>query len=446
MEGASVLRCNGSDWVNPRPRCVYLPATGCGVAPWVENAEIVNMTFVNRTSDANDYITFKCNNGFTTYDEKTVICTRDGRWTRIPSCYRKNCYHPPSLFLQFLSYYPIYFPAIRVCDYPPIVNHGRVIKKTYDQFPTAGNNATYMCYNNYVMNGSDTINCNADFKWSQPPRCSESEGFFCPDIEKVNNSLIDATTYTNRKPRPGDTAVFRCNPGFRLFGPSMVRCLISLRWSLKPRCIRLEKPKPTLQMVEGVLPLNYTTTPKPDGLFCSKPKSIDRAVSIAKSFTDTAKSGDIVVYKCEDGYERAPGSSKSLLCVGGEWIGLIKCQPDPKSCVPPLTIENANILSRSFSGNRGMPVSCFVKLNFKPVSFFFLLPHCRAILSNTPVQITMSPLTNSTLIQLEPKWQSKQHAMKMERGKIFPFVFHEELKILGKCVTLPLRILHWPNK
>ncbi|KAM9003363.1 beta-2-glycoprotein 1 [Sarcophilus harrisii] len=128
----------------------------------------------------------------------------------------------------------------RVCPFAGILQNGAVSYTAF-QYP---NSINFTCNKGFYLNGTDSVKCMEDGKWSHPlPNCSP---IICPPpsipnfatLKLLKSSVENSSSYQ-------DTAVFDCLPHYAMFGNDTIRCTEHGNWTELPECREVKCPFPT---------------------------------------------------------------------------------------------------------------------------------------------------------------------------------------------------------
>lgn len=120
--------------------------------------------------------------------------------------------------------------TISAIQCPPLLIQDHRLSVTVTSYKFGGI-AKYSCVDGYELNGTDTLFCTSNGKWSNNP--SICEPIQCPLPLKLNNGhVVESPTSNQRKTyRDGDIVIYSCNIGFMLTGSDFIICQKSGKWS-----------------------------------------------------------------------------------------------------------------------------------------------------------------------------------------------------------------------
>lgn len=244
-------------WSNAVPQCEVV------LCPAPDNPAGGTYNPVKDEYTYQEAVTFTCNRGLHISGESTASCTRDGTWSRsFPSCIAVNCEDPGQ-----------------------IENGGRT--SGFAGPYTLNSAVSYQCDRNFVMNGSSTITCTANNKWSSEiPKCLTVS---CGDPGDVRNAERSGLKFTF-----GSRVTYRCHDGYKITSSIDYKiCQADGTWSPEIIC----------------------------SVTCQIP-IVDHSISGRK---DVYVQGEVVMFKCKHGF--VLNGSSSITCNSrGQW------EPSPPKC------------------------------------------------------------------------------------------------------------------
>ncbi|XP_039973361.1 CUB and sushi domain-containing protein 3-like isoform X5 [Xiphias gladius] len=294
LTGSTVRECLLSGlWSGMETQCL---AGHCGVPEQIVNGQVIGENFGYR-----DTVVYQCNPGFRLIGSSVRICQQDHIWSgQLPVCISVTCGHPGS---------PIY---------------GRT---TGDGF-NYNDVVRFSCNKGYTLEGPSTAQCQANRQWSQqPPTCRVVN---CTDpgipANSIRESKIEHGNFTF-----GSVVFYDCNPGYYLFGSSVLTCQPVGHWDKPlPECIEVD---------------------------CGHPGTPPHGVMSGEKFTF----GSTVRYSCVA--DRQLIGDSSLTCqLNGHWSGpLPHCTGDSAgTCGDPGTPARASREAGNFKVRSKVRFTCAV--------------------------------------------------------------------------------------
>uniref|UniRef100_A0A669CUG9 CUB and Sushi multiple domains 3 n=1 Tax=Oreochromis niloticus TaxID=8128 RepID=A0A669CUG9_ORENI len=291
--GPAHIQClaNGVwSWRNERPRC----RTGhCGVPEQIVNGQVIGENYGYR-----DTVVYQCNPGFRLIGSSVRICQQDHSWSG-------------------------HLPVSVTCGHPGSPIYGRT---TGDGF-NYNDVVHFSCNKGYTLEGPSTAQCQANRQWShQPPTCRVVN---CTDpgipANSIRESKIEHGNFTF-----GSVVFYDCNPGYYLFGSSVLTCQPVGQWDKPlPECI----------------------------VDCGHPGIPPHTVMSGEKFTF----GSTVRYSCL-GDRQLIGDSSLTCQLNGHWSGpLPHCSGDSTgTCGDPGTPAHASREAGNFKVRSKVRFTCAV--------------------------------------------------------------------------------------
>lgn len=310
----------------------------CGYNPIMKNGSF--KVLVGEAGWVNSKIKVACDIGYRLRGESILLCLHSGDWDKIwPECE------------------PIY------CPEPPTIENGDI--KLPETF-LYGQYITYVCHEDYAINGNAISMCQANGTWSsQLPKCLLN---VCPILPMPENGKVSLTTR-----KVGSSVTYYCKDGYTINGLSKRFCLENKTWS---------GPDP----------------------FCEKIKCEEFSILHGQLFIEQSPSkNDRAQYKCDTGFKLKPGIPPWLTCVNGKWVGL---QPSciPIKCPTPPALNNAVPIRGDLSYSEKLNYTCVSGYEFVDVNFLVCgptgkyvgkMPECRKASCGPPPGIQYATMTMS---------------------------------------------------
>ncbi|XP_063282193.1 coagulation factor XIII B chain [Pelobates fuscus] len=291
--------CSSTGWT-PQPQCHQI-SDRCE-APLLANGHYASLKNIFGVKDV---LEFKCDEGYRTASGRTadrVECLLRG-WSSVPQCTQLIC--------EKLS---------------PVGNGGFYpLKASYADKDVV----QFFCRENYILKGSELIQCYSFGWYPNPPICEERRNR-CPPPPRPSHTIIltNLTRHGN-----GDIVRYECDQKYKLIGSEEVKCENGL-WTNPPSCVELK----------GIMK-------------CGKPPPIENGDII--NDLETYYSGDMVNYQCTHGY-RINGMNK-IICKLGKWPEPPTCVVSDEYCPMPPSIKNGepfDIPSANYSVGSSVEYMC----------------------------------------------------------------------------------------
>ncbi|XP_069128762.1 sushi, von Willebrand factor type A, EGF and pentraxin domain-containing protein 1-like [Argopecten irradians] len=349
IQGNAQISClqNGS-WSEGIPICSPM---SCGTPNTVENGRFIGTEFTYGNT-----VRYVCDNGYLMSGVEERTCEQDGRWTsQIPNCRRRECVKPPFILNGFFTNNAFYF----------------------------GDEVVYQCNVGYEIEGSTSLECQADGSWSpSPPTCSPVE---CPALRNIRNGLVTTLgrTFTSK-------SEYSCDPGYELEGESVRICQPEGFWSgSAPSCqpgscstplpipngnvdfkeLRLGSvatyecdPGYTLEGsdVRRCMPTLtwFGTAPTCNAVRCDEPPTI---VNGGRS-TNGLTFNSVATYFCDTGFV-LEGSNTLNCSASAEWAGVVPSCNIVRCESPSTVTSNGRMYGTNFTFNNTIHYECDIGYN-----------------------------------------------------------------------------------
>lgn len=272
LTGASTRLCQSSGlWDQPAPRCDIISC---------DPPEDISHGFVNGSSfNYNDVVEYVCFEGYEVEGDPVLRCSAQGVWLgSVPQC--QPC----------------------LCDLP-VLKYGVVLGRDR----ACGARVRFQCDEGYKLLGPSQSVCERGGVWSLGvPLCSNGRCSVAPPT--VPNAVLQG-----RSDFFPDTVAYKCRPGFRMKGYSLISCGRAGRWAES----RL-----------SCLPLG-----------CGEPPEVEHAHIVGDNYTFSSQ----VTYSCTDGFElTTPAASITCLSDGSWSKHSFQCRPSP--CLLPGNVSVPNLI------------------------------------------------------------------------------------------------------
>ncbi|KAG8436548.1 hypothetical protein GDO86_007600 [Hymenochirus boettgeri] len=290
------VQCLNNGW-STQPDCHQI-SDSCE-APHLINGQY---STTKRIFSVNDILQYTCNDGYYSPSGGSAYETecRSRGWSSIPECTKLSCKQPI-----------------------PVQNGGFYdIKQIYVERDVV----QFFCKEGYTIRGSELIQCYS-FGWlPDPPICEERRNKCSPAPRPPHVVLLtDPAAHRN-----GDIAHYECDHNYRLIGSEKIQCENG-QWTSPPSCLELKEK-----------------------IQCDQPPPIEHGELEMES--EVYHSGDVVQYKCKEGYEiQGP---RDVSCKMGKWSATsAKCKAKHEFCQAPPSLTNGELIGiPSFSHKNGESV------------------------------------------------------------------------------------------
>ncbi|XP_035594519.1 complement receptor type 2-like isoform X1 [Oncorhynchus keta] len=213
LKGMEYRICKDSGWSGEIPTCEeggeaqVVPAEVTCPAPSVANSVKLSETVsVYRVRDS---VTLVCSEGFLLTGAQHLTCGPDGQWQ-------------PEL--------PLCLPSVGeiTCNAPNAKR--KMLINGLKQVYRSGDSLSFSCKDIYYLDGSNTVTCGVDGKWTPSlPQCTEIK---CPILNITNGRP------SIKHRRFGSDVTISCFKGNLLKGAARIKCSRSGEWMEKiPQCV-----------------------------------------------------------------------------------------------------------------------------------------------------------------------------------------------------------------
>ncbi|XP_012872748.1 PREDICTED: coagulation factor XIII B chain-like [Dipodomys ordii] len=275
------------------PSCIRKERrNGCPPPPIPVNSKIEShSTFHDHDEEV---VHIECERHFELRGSHEMRCEH-GEWTEPPKCVEERR---------------------GTCEHPPSIENGAPIQN-YRAY-SCGDKVEYHCERGYHLIGPKEISCHHG-QWSSPPECVEHSKHCGPPPSITNGTVVGGVLESYKH---GDSVEYRCNEYYLLSGTKTSHCRKG-EWSSPPVCM-----EPCTMNEDDMTKNNIEIKWKHEGKILH---------------------GDLIEFKCKQGYELSPStllSELSVQCRGGQ-VKYPSCNRKESKgrCAPPPLIKNGVIIS-----------------------------------------------------------------------------------------------------
>ncbi|XP_029470754.1 sushi, von Willebrand factor type A, EGF and pentraxin domain-containing protein 1 [Rhinatrema bivittatum] len=343
LDGDRLAIClaNGS-WSTVTPVCTPIK---CVPPVNISNGEVIGSGY-----DFGQQAQYHCNEGYILHGLPKLTCQADGTWdAKFPYCERVNCGPPEDISHAFLN----------------------GSNFSYDEY------IRYVCFPGYELHGSPQRQCLSNGLWSgKPPLCLPCT---CP-APIIQNGVIIGEDFSC-----GEVVTFQCHEGFKLLGPTSIKCEAAGKWSSGfPYCGRIScGSAPSIpnafingssSLDENAILYNCATGyvlqgsselvctkkgtwsepyPNCELISCGPPPSVLNALALGDLHTYGSK----VQFRCLEGYVMNSEDETRTCLEDGQWSSeSISCTP--RKCSLPTNTVNIIVSHTEFTINKTITISC----------------------------------------------------------------------------------------
>lgn len=208
-------------------------------------------------------VTYACPVGHRLDGPRQRKCQYDGSWSgKAPKCQYVNC-----------------GPVGQT------IENGRIVYLNQSQ-TTYASQVKYVCYEDYVLVGNDSRQCQHDGRWDgKQPYCAYK---WCPVLNQIPNGYLNVSSYSENS-----IASYQCNSGYKLIGNDTRQCLLGGKWT---------NQEPFCQYVD-----------------CGQPKQIPNGnYQLINSTTNYLS---VALYTCNEDYTLVGNNNKMICSHTNRWTG-----------------------------------------------------------------------------------------------------------------------------
>lgn len=269
----------------------------CNIVYCSGKFQIDNGIISGPSNHFNSSLQFTCVPGYRLIGDDIITCLENGSWSgSSPVCERISCSLPNDTIVLSASYSTL----------------------------TVGGNVHYTCPQNYRMIGDSLRTCLTSGEWSGiEPTCRVKQ---CP-IPIISNGRIEMTSRNI-----GSFITYTCNEGYILVGSVGRFCTTAETWT---------QEDPTCEVIR-----------------CPSPPTIYGGIVLDNGRADFVY-GDMVRYKCNEGFVIQEGDTEHICQGSGTWLGQLPVCASV-ACGPPPVIQNSasKLLNTTYTFNSVVEYTC----------------------------------------------------------------------------------------
>ncbi|XP_063742133.1 complement factor H-like isoform X15 [Eleginops maclovinus] len=181
----TTAKCTDGTW-SSMPICEKSDEA-CGEPPKIPHAVVIHQEY-QELFEADTKVQYECEDGYTAEraDTKTVICI-SGNWTEGPTCNRRpDTGHGGATVEGTGGGQPT--GGVTNCGTYPSVLNGDVVV-------VSGGYLKYQCSAFYKLEGPDTVICQSNGKWTEPPSCRDAFCVLDPAQITIPNMILSTIKY-----------------------------------------------------------------------------------------------------------------------------------------------------------------------------------------------------------------------------------------------------------
>ena len=224
--GEKLLTClPNNKWSTQTPKCklAYCP----------DVPGIPKMIYKKQKMRLGETIQFTCQTGFKLMGNSFVKCNHNGLWeTSFPTCQPQTCKVKQNIRHGRWTLIPSAFKKA-------LWSKGGSISQYEDvSIVSVGDKMKVACDPGYEVYGNDLNECLPSTVLDSPlSKCRQS---YCPALHNIEHGYL-----VNRATYKGASVTYRCRPGYKLHGQSKRKCRRNKTWSNSvPKCKILHCPEP----------------------------------------------------------------------------------------------------------------------------------------------------------------------------------------------------------